>query len=116
LIERLTEADARGRIERAARGTPALTVEDVDLLLSVGLVEEPDPPDEPNAGYDVGKAAAVGWEWRAGMLAEQRKIGAEGSSLENQQKFEHAMEMVRYYRAGGMTVTSGKFRRTDVIR
>ncbi len=115
MILYLTEAAARARLERAVKGTPALVVADVDILMVIARVEEP-TLEQPLPGYDIEKAAAVGWEWRAGQLAEQRSVGAEGAKAENQQKFAHAMEMVRYYRVSGAVLSTGKFRRTDVIR
>jgi hypothetical protein len=101
---------------------PALTSTDIDMLMEIALVEEAAPPDAPLPGYDLDAAAAEGWSWRAGELAEQRKVGAEGVSAENQQRFEHALKMVEHYRtrrspgSGSAVPTSTKFRRTDVIR
>ncbi len=115
MILYLTEAAARARLERAVRGTPALAVADVDLLMVIARVEEP-TLEQPLPGYDLDAAAAQGWSWRAGILAEQRSVGAEGAKAENQQRFEHALRMVEHYRGSGGTVTSTKFRRTDVIR
>lgn len=118
MIVYLDEVAARARLERALKGTPALTPDDVDMLMVVALVE--DETDESLPGYDIDAAAAEGWSWRAGELAEQRKVGAEGATVENQQRFDQAMKMVDHYRArsvaGSRVPTSARFRRTDVIR
>lgn len=118
MILYLDETAARARLTRAVKGAPALAPTDIDMLMEIALVEE--ETDESLPGYDIDAGAAEGWSWRAGELAEQRKVGAEGATAENQQRFEHAMKMVDHYHtrsnSGSRVPTSTKFRRTDVIR
>lgn len=96
-------------------GAPELPVQDIDLLFEQARVAEPDDV-ETLPGFDLIAAAAEGWRWRAGRLAEQRQVGAEGASVANQQKFEHALQMVDLYTTGaGLGVTQTTFRRSDVL-
>ena len=77
-----------------------------------------DPYDDGTYDYDLNAGAAEGWMWRAGQLANQRRISAEGSTLENQQRWQQAVEMEGMYRsrsAAASRVTTGRIRRTDVI-
>lgn len=98
-------------------GAPELSPEDLDVLMGIALREE--ETDESWPGYDLERAASEGWGWKAGRLAEQRAVGAEGASLQNQQQFDHAIAMRDHYlsRAGSSGgIRQGRFRRTDVIR
>jgi hypothetical protein len=115
VILRLDPATARARLERAVSGTPALADDDLTILEGIARAAEPDA-DNDLPGWDLDLAAAQGWQWRAGRLADQRKVGAEGATAENQQRYEHAMEMARHYASAGYSVSQSKFRRTDVIR
>lgn len=116
MLERLPEDKARARLEAMVSGLPALPVQDIDLLMTQARLEEPDD-EELLPGFDLSAAAAEGWRWRAGRLADQRQVGAEGAQVANQQRFEHALQMVSLYAsgAGSSGVTQTTFRRTDVI-
>jgi len=93
---------ARGLLERALAHTtkPALSTQDIDLLLSQAV--------DDLGTYSVGSlnaAAALGWTWKAGMTAEQFDLaGGGGKSLELSQLHAHCVAMADKYRNGALSV------------
>lgn len=106
----MTEAEARGRLERlvAPDAEPQLDVADVDELVerakrpdSAGL-SPTDPAWVPT--WDLDAAAAIGWEVKAGRAASMFTFSEDGQSFRRNEIHESCKAMARMYRRGAGSV------------
>jgi hypothetical protein len=81
----------------AATTTPALSDEDVDALLDYAI--------RPDGTYDLRRAAAEGWRWKAGKVAGGFTFSADGVAVDKSMLLEHCLGMVKQYSTGVRTVT-----------
>lgn len=81
----------------AAATTPALTDDEVDALLAYAT--------RPDGSYDLRRAAAEGWRWKAGRVAAGFTFSADGVAVDKSMLQAHCLEMVRQYSSGVRTVT-----------
>jgi hypothetical protein len=56
--------------------------------------------------YDLNAAAAVGWRWKAGLVAHKYAFGTDGQTFTRNQWFAHCMQMAEVYgKRAPLTVT-----------
>lgn len=107
----MTEAEARGRIERMTASTtdPVLTTADVDQLVSIAKTTDPAGLESTDTGWvptwDLARAAKNGWEWKAASTTGHFNFGADGQSFDREQVHAHCIAMVRHYSRGVGSVT-----------
>lgn len=107
----MDEATARGLLERAIAHTskPALTTEDVDLLMARAIDEE--------GAYSVARlnaAAALGWSWKEALTVERFDLSGSGSSLDLSQWHQHCKQMAADYQFGRRSVDGVSRRRSGI--
>lgn len=91
LLERMTSADT----------DPWLSMDDIDALLL--LARRPDRdgrnPDDPAwiETWDLNVAAAEGWRWKAGKVAERFAFSADGASYNRDQVWQHCQTQAAMY-------------------
>lgn len=80
-----------------------------------GVTYEGDDTDVWTPTYDLYAAAAEGWRWKAGKIADAYDFSTDQQSFERSQKVEHCMKMAAFYDAragtsiyGAGVDTSGK--------
>ncbi len=66
-------------------------------LALAGLTETPSTDWTPT--YDLNAAAADIWEEKAGILAQDFDMDADGAKLDRSQPYEQAMKQARFYRS-----------------
>ncbi|HEU0163627.1 MAG TPA: hypothetical protein VFQ54_01210 [Thermomicrobiales bacterium] len=93
---------ARALLERAIANTskPALDDEAVDLLLQIAASEDGSYSTEA-----LNSAAATGWGWKSGMLADQYNLGGgSGVYLTRSQWFEQCRQIQADFASGATSV------------
>lgn len=92
---------------------PLLSEADLDDLLL--LFRRPDTNgNAPGADgwtptYDLNRAAAEGWRWKAARASELVSVDLDGERLSSNQIFEHCQAMAQMYsRKGTASLQSGK--------
>lgn len=99
----VNETTARGLLERAIAQSskPALTSEDVDLLMAQAVGD-----DDTYSVAALNRVAALGWTWKSGLVADQYDViaGGGGKRLERPDWYDHCMRMAAGYRNGDLSV------------
>ena len=99
----MTLAEATARLERMTASTvdPTLTDDEITDLLTAAARVDTDglaPTDDDWTGtWDLNFAAAEGWRWKAGKVAERFAANLDGANLARQQIFEHCLAMATNY-------------------
>lgn len=99
----MTEAEARARLERmtAAGSDPVLSGDELDDLLAMCRLADaagraPADPDWAPT-WDLNRAAAEGWRWKAGKAAARFDADTDGTRLSRSQITEHCLAMAAQY-------------------
>lgn len=97
----MTLAEAKSRLEVmvAHSDDPVLTSGELDLLLADNQVDD--------ATWDLYRAAAEGWRWKAGRVAARFDVADEAAQAKRSQLYEHCRSQAREYdaRAGAPGAT-----------
>lgn len=95
---------ARRLLDAALGGLPALEPERMDdlMLLATSLDES---GSVQYTERDLNRAASLGWQWKAGLTANQYDLGGgSGKTLDRSQWFDHCMRMAAGYADGAFSV------------
>lgn len=100
------ETTARVLLERAlAMDTkPTLAESDIDLLMNLATSTVDGVPTW--TGTALNRAAATGWNWKAGLTSHRFDLGG-NRSMSLSQWHEHCKEMAHAYATGRMGVLDG---------
>ncbi len=94
---------ARNRLQRmvAYDSRPSLTTAEVDDLVIIAKVADSEGRAITDAAwvptYDLNKAAAEGWRWKAGKVAAKFRVQGGGQALARDQVHRHCMRMIEVY-------------------
>lgn len=120
MVTVLDPAAARNRIRTmvAADKAPTLTDGEVDDLVAVAAVPDADGLPTGDGSwtptYDLRRAAAEGWRWKASKVAHMTSFSADGASINKGDLLDHCERMVKMY--GGKRLGSvGSRRRRDPL-
>lgn len=84
--------------------TPDLSGAQLDLLFAIATVKD-DRGEDQWTSESLSRAAATGWQWKAGLVADQFELGAgSGKTLKQNQWFEQCMKMATNYATGAFVV------------
>jgi hypothetical protein len=107
--------DAYQKLSRmvAADSEPKLAPADLEMLLASAARADADGrlPSAPEwiPTYDLNRAAAEGWRWKAAKASELVSVDLDGERLSSNQIFEHCERMARMYsRKGRASFNTGK--------
>jgi hypothetical protein len=95
----MTHAQAVALLERktSALSDPALSLDDIDLLLLTHRRADRwgTAPgfDGWEPTWDLDAAAAEGWRWKAAAIADRFGFSADGATFSRDQQWQHCMEM-----------------------
>jgi hypothetical protein len=99
----MTEDQARDRLRNmvAADTSPTLTVAEVEDLLDLARLQDRDGLAPTDNGwtptFDLDRAAAEGWRWKAGKTSPDYSATLDGAQLARNQRYEHCMKMADTY-------------------
>lgn len=82
----------------AKDNTPTLSDQDVDDLVAIAA--------RPDGTYDLNRAAAEGWRWKAAKVAGYFNITIDGGGINRGDLLEHCTKMVELYTKGRGRVRS----------
>lgn len=116
-------AEAQLRAMVQASSEPLLTDDEITTLLSLTAVVDADglapTHDDWTATYDLNRAAAMGWEWKAGKVANQFNFSSEErSKYERSQVYNQCMASARMYKSrihGTASIPGGVATATDPV-
>ena len=99
----MTEAEAEMRLEKMTQHNvePKLDTQEIGLLLEIfrrtdSAGNAPTSDDwQPN--YDLSRAAAEGWRWKAAKASELVSVDLDGERMSSNQVFEHCQRMAQMY-------------------
>lgn len=101
----MDKAGARALLSNyvAATARPALSLADLDGLLDLSLIPDPDGRLVTDEGYvptwDLNGAAAEGWRWKAGRVAGDFSFSADNASYSKADTMAHCLAMANTYAA-----------------
>jgi len=99
---------------------PTLSDDEIETLLALASVVDADGLIPSDAGwtatYDLNRAAAEGWRWKAGKVAPRFDFGTDVSRFSRAQLHKHCMEQAADYarRISGVTVVPGAYADSSV--
>lgn len=103
-----TLARARLSIMVAATSRPTITPEELDLLMDAHRIPDDDGrlPSDPGwtPTWDLNRAAAEGWRWKAGRVAGDFNFSADDASYSKGDVMARCESQARYYESFGITV------------
>lgn len=94
---------AKTRLARmtAATAEPQLSSDELDELLTSYRMTDKNgkspTDDEWTATFNLNKAAAEGWRWKAAKASELISVDLDGERMSSNQVFAHCQEMIRMY-------------------
>lgn len=91
---------------------PTISAVDFELLVTYAQIRDSAGVRPSDAGwvptYDLNRAAARGWRWKAAKIASVYNVSGDGRSLSRAQWFDHCLEMVKLYSSSSLgTVVVG---------
>lgn len=103
-------AQARRLLENALAGTPQLSEQQFDDLLSLAEVTKfvDEIPVIIYTDVSLNRSASAGWGWKSALTADKYELGGgNGRSLSEQQWWDHCQQMAVKYGTGILSVTGG---------
>lgn len=100
----MTESEARAllKLMTSASTEPKLTDDEINLILSTAKLSDTEgraPSDaEWEPTWDLNRAAARGWDIKAGRASDHHAVTINGRVFSAQQVYEHCEEQARKYR------------------
>lgn len=102
-----SEAKDRLRLMVAATSSPELSNDEVDQLMLLARRPDMDGRVDGDDGWEptwaLGAAAAEGWRWKAGRVADRVDFAADGTRLSRSQMVAHCLRMADVYRGRQLT-------------
>jgi len=94
----VTDAEARAALARmcAATSPPPLTADDMTALVDIAR--------RPDGTYNLNRAAAEGWRWKAGRIAGNYNLSIDGTTVNKGDLLDHCERMVKMYSRGGVAL------------
>lgn len=102
----MTEAEALARLTAmtAASSEPTLSAEELAILLEDNRVADEYGRGPAQSGYidtwNLRAAAAEGWRWKAGKVAELYSFRSDVHSYQRAEHHKHCLEMIKLYQGG----------------
>lgn len=94
---------------------PTLSTQQVDRAFALASSLDTDGTTIVYQAKDLNKAAAWGWNIKAGLTSNQYSLGAgTGVTLTRDQWFQHCLTMAQAYGSGIFTVTGDSLRRAGI--
>lgn len=99
----MTEAEARARLERMTQSSVEPALVEAELLDLVEMAKRADSEgraitdDDWVESWDLNAAAAEGWRWKAGKVADRFNATVDGAALQRAQIYAHCLAMADRY-------------------
>lgn len=85
---------------------PTISGDEFELLVDYARVRDPYGVHPADTGWtptwNLNRAAARGWKWKAGKLASQYAVSGGGSSMSRGDWFDHCLRMADQYKSGAL--------------
>lgn len=85
---------------------PSLSGEEFELLVIFAQIRDANGVRPSDTGwvptYNLARAAARGWQWKAGRIASVYNVSGDGQSLTRAQWFDHCLAMVKLYSSSSL--------------